>query len=140
VPVVLVTNQSGLGRGLFSEAQFRAVQQRMLQLLAREGARIDASYHCPHAPDRHPACECRKPAPGLFHRAATDLGLDLARSFYVGDRPRDLLPGMRLGGIGILVRQGADPAVAAGPAPAGSQSVVTLEDAVLLVLAGLAAD
>ncbi|HEX7239268.1 MAG TPA: HAD-IIIA family hydrolase, partial [Longimicrobiaceae bacterium] len=61
VPVVLVTNQSGIGRGLFSEADFRAVQDRVEALLAAGGARIDAVYHCPHAPDADPPCDCRKP-------------------------------------------------------------------------------
>jgi len=106
LPVVIVTNQSGIGRGYFSEADFQAVQQRLLELLEAGGARVDAVYHCPHAPDHTPPCSCRKPLPGLFERAAGELGLDLARSFYVGDRVRDVAPGLGFGGTAILLGDG----------------------------------
>ncbi len=108
IPVVVVTNQSGIGRGYFSEADFRAVQARTEELLAAEGAKVDAVYHCPHAPDAESPCDCRKPGVGLFLRAAAEHGLDPARSWYVGDRLRDLAPAQRLGGRGILVRAGAE--------------------------------
>lgn len=100
---VVVTNQSGIGRGLFGEDAYEAVRARLDALLADEGAQLDASYHCPHAPGVGPACDCRKPAPGLFRRAAAELGLDLARSAAVGDRVRDLTPVAALGGYGVLV-------------------------------------
>ncbi|MDQ3389576.1 MAG: HAD family hydrolase, partial [Gemmatimonadota bacterium] len=103
LPVVVATNQSGIGRGFFTEAEFLAVQARMMELLAVEGARVDASYHCPHAPSAEDPCSCRKPLPGLFLRASAEHRLDLARSWYVGDRTRDLLPGANLGGRGILL-------------------------------------
>lgn len=106
IPVLLVTNQSGIGRGFFSEVDFVAVQERMLQLLAAEGARLDGVYHCPHAPDYEPPCDCRKPGLGLFRRAAAEHGLDLARSWYIGDRVRDVAPAAQLGGSAILVGGG----------------------------------
>lgn len=101
--VVMVTNQSGIGRGLISAAEFLAVQRRVTELLEAEGARVDAVYHCPHAPWESPPCQCRKPAPGMFRAAGADLGLDLAASIYVGDRLRDVLPGRELGGRAFLV-------------------------------------
>lgn len=101
--VVLVTNQSGIGRGLYGEEDFRAVQRRIEELLARDGAKLDAVYHCPHSPDTSPACECRKPAPGLFLRAAEEHGIDLTRSVFVGDRVRDIAPAAQWGARGIMV-------------------------------------
>jgi D-glycero-D-manno-heptose 1,7-bisphosphate phosphatase len=112
VTVVLVTNQSGIGRGLFSAERFAAVQLRLGELLAAAGARFDAVYHCPHAPED--SCHCRKPAPGLFLRAAEELGLDLPTSTYVGDRMRDLECGIALGGRAFLVggaREASPPGV-----------------------------
>ncbi len=100
---VVVSNQSGIGRGMFDERAYEAVRARLDALLADEGAELDASYHCPHAPDVEPPCACRKPRPGLFQQAASELGLDLARSGAVGDRVRDLTPLVALGGYGVLV-------------------------------------
>lgn len=104
--LVLITNQSGLARGLFGPLEFRAVQGRLAELLAAEGVSFDGVYHCPHHPDITGRCECRKPALGLFHRAAEELGLDPARSVFVGDRVRDTVPAHAFGGTGILVRTG----------------------------------
>lgn len=104
LPVILVTNQSGIGRGYFSAEDFEAVQRRVVALLAGRGARVDAVYHCPHAPDD--ACACRKPAPGLFLRASRELGIDLASSFFVGDRVRDVEPALEWGGSAILLDAG----------------------------------
>jgi D-glycero-D-manno-heptose 1,7-bisphosphate phosphatase len=103
LPVVLVSNQSGIGRGYFTEEAHRKVQRRLEALLAEAGASLSGAYHCPHAPDAQPPCDCRKPRPGLFERAARDLDLDLARSHYVGDRMRDLETGLRLGATTYLV-------------------------------------
>lgn len=102
-PVVVVTNQSGIARGLFTEADYERVRERVASLLADSGARIDASYMCPHHPDFTGPCECRKPGTLLFRRAAEQLGLDLAGSWYVGDKLRDVTPAGALGGRGILV-------------------------------------
>jgi D-glycero-D-manno-heptose 1,7-bisphosphate phosphatase len=102
-PVVVVTNQSGIARGLFTEADYERVRGRVESLLADSGARIDASYMCPHHPDFTGPCECRKPGTLLFRRAAEQLGLDLAGSWYIGDKLRDVTPAGELGGRGILV-------------------------------------
>lgn len=101
VPVIVVTNQSGLGRGMFDEETYRAVQARVEELLAAEGARLDATYHCPHAPEA--GCRCRKPGAELYERAIAEHQLDGSQSFFVGDRIRDLLPARAFGGRGILV-------------------------------------
>jgi histidinol-phosphate phosphatase family protein len=133
VPVVIVTNQSGIGRGYFSEANYHAVQRRLVQLLAAGGAWVDAVYHCPHAPDHTPPCTCRKPRPGLFERAAEDLVLDLSRSVYVGDRLRDVEPGIDCGGTGILIGTGEQ-------APEGVLRAETLAEVVELARAALHTD
>lgn len=142
IPALLVTNQSGIGRGLFSEADFAAVQGRLISLLAREGARLDGVYHCPHTPDAEVPCECRKPAPGLFLRAAREHGVDLRRSFYIGDQLRDVLPAKRLGGVGILVRSKGFPeeSPAGESIPSGFPTVDDLDRAVGIVLAAGARD
>jgi len=104
LPVVIVTNQSGIARGLLTEADYERVRDRAEALLGEFGARIDASYMCPHHPDfTEKPCACRKPGTLLFRRAATDLDLDLSRSWYIGDRGRDVIPARELGGRGILV-------------------------------------
>lgn len=108
-PVVVVTNQSGIARGYFTEADYERVRERMETLLAESGARIDAVFTCPHHPDVGGACECRKPGTLLFRRAAAELGLDLRRSWYIGDKLRDVAPAHTLGGRGILVRSDATP-------------------------------
>jgi len=105
--LVVVTNQSGIARGLYSEEDFRAVQRRIEELLEREGVRLDGVYHCPHHPDYTGPCECRKPATGLYRQAARELGLDLSRSVCIGDRLKDVLPARELGcAAAILVRTG----------------------------------
>lgn len=103
VPVVIVTNQSGIARGLITVAQYEAVRARTDALLRALGARVDATYHCPHWPDLTGPCDCRKPGLGMYRTAAADMGLDLERSGYIGDRWRDVQPAMATGGIGILV-------------------------------------
>ncbi len=101
--LVVVTNQSGIARGLMSEADFHAVQARLEQRLAEAGVHLDAVYHCPHHPAFTGPCECRKPGLGLYRRAAGDLGLDLARSLFLGDKPSDVAPAAPLGGRARLV-------------------------------------
>ena len=100
---IVVTNQSGIAQGLVTEAEYRATRDRLDQLLAERGARVDATYHCPHHPSVSGACECRKPSAGMYRRAALDLDIDLTRSLYVGDRRRDVEPALELGGRGVLV-------------------------------------
>ena len=103
IPVIVVTNQSGIARGLITEDQYRAVHARMEALLAREGALITAIYYCPHGPDTLPACDCRKPAPGMFEQGAREQGVSLERSVFIGDRTRDVLSGVAAGGRGFLI-------------------------------------
>jgi D-glycero-D-manno-heptose 1,7-bisphosphate phosphatase len=103
IPVIVVTNQSGIGRGHITEAQYQAVNARMDELLAAGGARVDATYYCPHWTERDGPCECRKPGIGMHRDAASALGLALPASAYVGDRWRDLQPAVTTGGLGILV-------------------------------------
>lgn len=105
VRTVLVTNQSWLSRSPDNAARYAAVHARLEQLLAAEGARLDAAYQCPHARD---TCDCRKPLPGLLQRAAREHRIDLSRAVMIGDRDSDLLAGRAAGTSVILVRTGAD--------------------------------
>ncbi|MBA3316603.1 MAG: HAD family hydrolase [Gemmatimonadales bacterium] len=107
LPVIVVTNQSGIARGLFDEAAYASTARRLDDLLAGAGARLAGHYHCPHHPDFTGPCECRKPGPLLYRRAAADHGLHLARSWWVGDRLRDVLPAERFNGRGLLIGQAA---------------------------------
>jgi histidinol-phosphate phosphatase family protein len=109
LPVIVVTNQSGIARGLITEQDYERVRRRLDKLLEAEGARIDASYHCPHHPDFSGPCECRKPGLKLFRQAAAEHGLDLGRSFYVGDRRRDVEPVRQTYGQGILIQRESTP-------------------------------
>lgn len=95
--IVVITNQSGIGRGYYGEDEFAAVNGRIRQLLRDEGGDIDAVYHCPHRPDE--GCSCRKPEPGMLLQAMDDLGIDPGRSFFVGDSLGDMAAG-RVAGIG----------------------------------------
>jgi D-glycero-D-manno-heptose 1,7-bisphosphate phosphatase len=104
--LVIVTNQSGIARGLYAETDFHAVQRRLTELLAEQGITIDGVYYCPHHPDFTGPCACRKPGLGMYRAAERNLGIDLARSVYIGDRMKDVLPARELGGLGILVRSG----------------------------------
>ncbi len=108
--VIVVTNQSGIARGFLTEEQYAATSRRLEDLLAAEGAGLDAQYHCPHHPELTGPCDCRKPGTALFRVAAEQFGLDLARSWWVGDRRRDVLPARTLGGRGVLIQQPGSPA------------------------------
>jgi histidinol-phosphate phosphatase family protein len=102
IPVIIITNQSGIGRGFFTVEDHYLVTRRLDELLAERGAKIDASYYCPHPPDA--GCECRKPGTLLFRNAKEDHPeIDLSRALYVGDRLRDVQPAAALGGDGVLV-------------------------------------
>ena len=93
--VVVITNQSGIGRGYFSEEALHLIHRHMLEELAKHGARVDAIYHCPHHPDD--GCDCRKPRPGMLLRAAEELGIDLGGSYMVGDAESDVGAGKAAG-------------------------------------------
>ena len=103
VAVVIVTNQAGIARGFFDLDALARVQARLEELLAAEGARVDATYFCPHHPDFTGPCDCRKPGRALYDRAVDELALDARRSVFVGDRLHDVLPAKTFGGRGILV-------------------------------------
>lgn len=109
--VVVVTNQSGVARGLFDEAFVGQTHRHIAGVMQAGGARIDGFYYCPHHKDAvvdayRVACDCRKPGSGLLRRAASDLHLDLERSFVVGDRAHDVEAGVNAGARGVLVRTG----------------------------------
>jgi D-glycero-D-manno-heptose 1,7-bisphosphate phosphatase len=107
--LVVVTNQSGIGRGYFTEDDFAEVTRALDAMLAAESLTLLATYHCPDAPLVPAEESCRKPSPLLYERAAREHGLDLAASFYVGDRWRDVAPAVRFGATGILVPNALTP-------------------------------
>jgi D-glycero-D-manno-heptose 1,7-bisphosphate phosphatase len=102
--VVVVTNQSAIGRGLLTPGGLGEIHARLTGLLAAEGARLDGIYICPHAPAE--GCRCRKPGLELVERAAADFGADLSRSFFIGDKRADVEAGRAAGAASILVRTG----------------------------------
>jgi len=106
VLVVTVSNQSGIARGLYTEADYHAVQRRLGELLAGHQAHLDGAYFCPHHPDVTGPCDCRKPGTKLFEEARAALGIDFTRSFFIGDRLSDVGPARTLGGTGYLVLTG----------------------------------
>jgi D-glycero-D-manno-heptose 1,7-bisphosphate phosphatase len=101
-----VTNQSGIALGLYTLDDYHAVAAHLDDVLTAEGVAFDAVHYCPHHPDVTGPCTCRKPGTGMHRDAAAKLDLDLARSFYVGDKVTDVRPALELGGQGILVRTG----------------------------------
>lgn len=125
--LAIVTNQSGIGRGCFAEADFDRFQRRLLADLAAAGVRIERTYHCPHRPDA--GCACRKPAPGLLERARDELGADLGASWVVGDGERD---------VELAARAGCRGAVRIAPPRPGAthaDEAASIEAAVELLLA-----
>jgi histidinol-phosphate phosphatase family protein len=103
VPVIVVTNQSGIGRGMFTVKDYEAVKSRFESLLAEHGAHIDASYYCPDHPSASGSSRCRKPATRMFEDAIRDFNLDPVNVAYVGDRWRDVAASRKLGGRGIMI-------------------------------------
>lgn len=101
---VVLTNQSGVGRGYFTLEDVRRVNGRMVELLAAEGAAVDGIYVCPHAPED--GCPCRKPGTGLVEQAARELDIDIGRSWMIGDKAADLELARNAGMRGVLVRTG----------------------------------
>lgn len=134
LPIVVITNQSGIARGLVTVQDYEAVHGRMLELLRAEGASILDAYMCPHLPEITGPCECRKPGTLLYRRAAADHGLALDRSAYVGDRWRDVAPGLTLGGRGILVPSPSTPMADRERAEREAEVVLELGAAVARIL------
>ena len=99
--VIVITNQSGLGRGYFDEATLSAVHEKMVRSIEAGGGRIDDIFYCPHTPEDH--CDCRKPEIGMGLRAVAKHGIDVKRSFMIGDHDKDIEFGKRLGCRSIKV-------------------------------------
>ncbi|MCK4307528.1 HAD-IIIA family hydrolase [candidate division WOR-3 bacterium] len=102
--ILVVTNQSGVGRGYFSLGDLHRVNERILELLKTEGTCVDKVYFCPHSPEDN--CECRKPKPGMVNQAKKEFDIDLKQSYVIGDRPEDIELGKRAGLQTILVLTG----------------------------------
>jgi D-glycero-D-manno-heptose 1,7-bisphosphate phosphatase len=101
--VIVVTNQSGIGRGLITVHDYEAVKERFHALLASEGARIDGTYYCPDVPGNAQADGCRKPGVKMFEQAIEDFHLDGSSVAYIGDRWRDVAASTKLGGRAIMI-------------------------------------
>lgn len=109
--VVVITNQAGVAQGLFDEAFVREAHDYLGDRVRDAGAEVTAFYYCPHHPaaiveEYRRSCECRKPAPGMFLQAAREHGLDLARSYAVGDRWHDIAAARAAGAVPVMVRSG----------------------------------
>jgi len=103
--VVVITNQSGVGRGYFTKEAADSVNKKLEEVLKREGAHLDGIYYCPHHPDDN--CECRKPRIGLLEKAKNDLAIDFKKSYVIGDKVSDIEIAQGIGGKGILVLTGS---------------------------------
>lgn len=109
IPAIIITNQSGIARGILDEKVLAEIHQRLLSMLANQGAKIDAIYFCPHHPEGaldeyRKECSCRKPQPGMLHNAARDFGLDLHSCYMIGDKSIDVETIHKVGGKGILLK------------------------------------
>jgi len=132
---VVVTNQSGIARGMYSEADTHAVHRRINELLQAEGTQIDAFYLCPHHPKHSGECSCRKPAPGMLLAAARDLQIQLEDSFMAGDRISDLDAGRNAGcRASYLVRTGYGSNLVEEARAAGYPVAADLREAVIAAL------
>lgn len=136
--LVIVTNQSGIARGMYTEAQYQELTRQMRAALAAAGAEVEAVYHCPHHPGGSVAewaieCECRKPAPGMILQAARELGLSLADSLLVGDKPSDI-EAARAAGVGrayVVQSDNAESAAGRAGADAAYADLRACVDAIL---------
>lgn len=108
--VVVISNQSGVARGYYTEEDVRRVHQAFLEKLNQENVRIDGFYYCPHHPEGNAPynirCECRKPAAGMVYRAARELSINISRSAVIGDKAADVHTGLKLNIPGVLVLTG----------------------------------
>lgn len=113
--VVVITNQSGIARGYFTEEMLEKIHEKMRKDLAKYGAYIEAIYYCPHHPDE--GCDCRKPKPTLIFQAAKEHNIDLASSFVIGDKPQDIEAGHAAGCKTVLILPISDEATASEEYP-----------------------
>lgn len=104
--LVVISNQSGMARGIYGLSEWERLCQNISLDLDRSNAKIDGFYFCPHHPDFGDECACRKPKPGLFFQAARDLGLDLSSSWMIGDKASDIMAGLSAGCQSVLVESG----------------------------------
>ena len=102
--IIVITNQAGIGRGLYSEENLADIHSRMIAEIEKTGGTIDAVYYCPHHPDA--GCECRKPKPGMLIRAAREYNIELSKAYFIGDVPTDIQAGQRAGVTTFLVLTG----------------------------------
>lgn len=127
--VVVATNQSGVGRGLFDMATLNAINEKMMRIVGQAGGRIDAVFYCPCAAESN--CACRKPRPGMFHDIAQRFGLELTGVPSIGDSLRDLQASHEAGAQPILVLTGKGRKTnAAGGLPPGTLVYADLAEAV----------
>jgi D-glycero-D-manno-heptose 1,7-bisphosphate phosphatase len=133
--LVLVTNQSGVARGLLDEAKLAQIHERLNDLLHGDDTRLDGIYACIHHPEFGSPCTCRKPQPGMLLQAAEDLQLDLKRSWMIGDAARDLEAGERAGARSLLVRTGKGSALARERNGEGITVTENIADAARWILA-----
>lgn len=136
--LVVVTNQSGVGRGLYDEAALQAVHDKMHHELLSFGITIEACYFCPHHPEHAVGdygieCSCRKPLPGMLQQAALDLDIDLSRSYMVGDKLSDIEAGLNAGCKSLMVKTGYGAAEALR-LPAGVRAYEDLQEAAEAIL------
>ena len=138
---VLITNQAGVAKGLYPEANVDLLHRLLAEHLAHAGARLDGVYYCPHHPLGTVAgyggpCDCRKPAPGMLRQAAAELHLDLPASWVIGDRVHDIGAAHAVGGRGVLVRTGyGERTLAAADAAAPDHVADNADRAVAWILA-----
>jgi histidinol-phosphate phosphatase family protein len=142
-PLVIVSNQSGVARGLFPESALRKVEQALRRMLAEFAVPLAGFHYCPHHPEgtvtSHAiACRCRKPAPGLLRRAADELGIDLAQSWMVGDILDDIEAGRRAGCRTVLIDNGNETEWRGGPHRRPHHVAANLNEAARLILAAAA--
>ena len=130
--LVVVTNQSGIGRGLYSVEDYRRVAARLDALLAESEIVLDGTWFCPHHPDHTGPCDCRKPGLGMYRAAIGELSIDPGHSYFIGDKVSDLEPASRLGGQAILVRTGYGTQVD-GELPEGAWVARDLLDAARII-------
>jgi D-glycero-D-manno-heptose 1,7-bisphosphate phosphatase len=128
--LIMVSNQSGIGRGRLTEKQVLAVNERLRTVLAAAGVRLEGSYYCPHAPDD--GCDCRKPKPAMIERAVRELSFDPADAVFVGDKDSDLELGRQFGAATVLI----DAPTSSGSRQAADVAVHGLDELAALLSAG----